>query len=178
MPAAGPFRPVTPCPAPPGAPSNFDLHCVLQYVKFRLLRGGVGMNAVFTREERAVVLFLTVSLLVGSAIVGARRVFPEEIPEFEGGGGAAAEASVAPELRWPVNVNTADVDELDRLPGIGPSRAREIVRLRERLGGFTSLDQLLEVRGIGPVTLGKLVDKATIGDAAAGSAAPGDSSGR
>jgi competence ComEA-like helix-hairpin-helix protein len=120
------------------------------------------MKGVFTREERAVVLFLTLSLLVGSVIVGIGRVHPSAIPDF---GGAARDQSsgVEEEPVGPVNVNAADVEGLDRLPGIGPARAREIVRLREALGGFTSFDQLLEVKGIGPVTLGKLKEGATLG---------------
>jgi len=45
----------------------------------------------------------------------------------------------------PVEVNTADSTELVALPGIGPSFARGILRYRERLGGFLSMDQLAEV---------------------------------
>jgi competence ComEA-like helix-hairpin-helix protein len=121
------------------------------------------MRGVFTREERAVVLFLTVSLLVGSAIVGAGRVLPGRLPDFTGAAPVEGRAEAPPEPSWPVDVNTADVVELDRLPGVGPARARLIVELRERLGGYSSLEELLEVRGIGPVTLDKLRDKAVVG---------------
>lgn len=46
-----------------------------------------------------------------------------------------------------VNVNTADTAMLKQIPGIGPYFARQIVRRRERLGGFSSPDQLLEIDG-------------------------------
>ena len=52
-----------------------------------------------------------------------------------------------------VNLNTADAPALQYIPGIGESRADEIIRLRARLGGFTSFEQLLEVPGIGEKVL-------------------------
>ncbi|MCO4320851.1 ComEA family DNA-binding protein [Aliidiomarina quisquiliarum] len=53
-----------------------------------------------------------------------------------------------------VNINTASAEELAAgLKGVGMARARAIIELRERLGGFTDIDQLLEVRGLGVRTL-------------------------
>ncbi len=132
------------------------------------------MRSIFTREERVVVLFLAVSLVVGSAVVRAGRVFPSSIPDFGGapGQGGQASAAVAPPV-WPVDVNTAGVDDLVRLPGVGPVRAAEIVRRRELNGRYSTLEELLEVKGIGPVTLDGLRDKATVGG---GAASPADSS--
>ena len=49
----------------------------------------------------------------------------------------------------PVNLNTATAAQLDTLPGIGPTLAGGIIRERERRGGFTRVDQLRDVRGIG-----------------------------
>ena len=54
---------------------------------------------------------------------------------------------------WPLDLNTATVRELEWLPGIGPKYAREIVRQRESAGQFTSVDDLLEISGIGAKTL-------------------------
>ncbi len=48
----------------------------------------------------------------------------------------------------PVNLNTATVEELAQLPGIGEVTARRIVRHREKSGKFRSVDELLVVRGI------------------------------
>lgn len=129
------------------------------------------MGGIFTREERAVVLFLAVSLLVGSAIVQARRVLPGDVPDFGGSAGQALTAPAIVELpAGPIDVNTAPVDDLVRLPGVGPVRAREIVRHREQNGRYSSLDDLLEVKGIGPVTLEGLSGEATVGDGAASTA--------
>ena len=55
-----------------------------------------------------------------------------------------------------VNVNTATVAELQLLPGIGEARARAVVAERKRRGGFKSVDELLEVKGIGDASLERL----------------------
>jgi competence protein ComEA len=56
----------------------------------------------------------------------------------------------------PVSLNSATLEELDALPGIGPALARQIVTYRESQGRFTSVDQLTEVPGIGPSKLEQL----------------------
>ncbi|MBJ7338895.1 ComEA family DNA-binding protein [Mycolicibacterium sp.] len=55
-----------------------------------------------------------------------------------------------------VNVNTATVDQLDALPGVGPVTATAIIAWRDANGPFASVDQLGEVDGIGPARLEKL----------------------
>jgi competence protein ComEA len=55
-----------------------------------------------------------------------------------------------------VNVNTATLDELTALPGIGEKRAQAILDMRKEKGGFKSVDELTEVKGIGPANLEKL----------------------
>ena len=81
--------------------------------------------------------------------------------------GAAASAS-APAGAAPggpttlVNLNTASEAELDTLPDVGPVTAASILAWRDQHGGFTSVDELLEVDGIGEVTLGKLAPFVTV----------------
>lgn len=48
-----------------------------------------------------------------------------------------------------VNINSANAEELQKLPGIGPSIANNIIRYRNENGKFNSIDDLLHVRGIG-----------------------------
>ena len=56
----------------------------------------------------------------------------------------------------PVYLNDATLDDLRRLPGVGPKRAMAIVDLRTKLGGFRQIEDLLRVKGIGRATLKKL----------------------
>ncbi|WP_229051428.1 ComEA family DNA-binding protein [Aeromicrobium sp. Leaf350] len=60
------------------------------------------------------------------------------------------------------NLNTATADELDELPGVGPVTAQSIIDWRTENGSFTSVDDLLEVRGIGEATLADLRDLVTV----------------
>lgn len=77
---------------------------------------------------------------------------------------AASEAPAPPVRRQPLTVelNSADSLTLQLLHGIGPSYARRIVRYRERLGGFTSTNQLLEVYGFTPELLAHIEPHLTL----------------
>jgi len=72
-----------------------------------------------------------------------------------GGTGGAGDGAV-------VDLNTADLDQLDGLPGVGPAIAQAIIDHRDQNGPFTSVDELLEVRGIGEAKLADLRDKVTV----------------
>lgn len=61
-----------------------------------------------------------------------------------------------------INLNTADVKELMKLPGVGELRAQTIISYRDKNGPFTSVDQLKKVSGIGEKTFEKLKSKIMI----------------
>jgi competence protein ComEA len=71
-------------------------------------------------------------------------------------GPAARAAEAEAPLSGVVNVNTASAEELELLPGIGPSRARAILEARRERGAFKSLEELEEVKGIGKGALERL----------------------
>jgi competence protein ComEA len=57
----------------------------------------------------------------------------------------------------PINLNSASaVDIAEAIDGVGEVRAAAIIALREQLGGFTKLEQLLEIKGISEVTLSRI----------------------
>ena len=63
-------------------------------------------------------------------------------------------------------MNTADAEELQTLAGIGPALAQRIIDYREANGPFRSVEDLLEVKGIGEATLEKFREDVTLGGAA------------
>lgn len=96
----------------------------------------------------------------GQAVLG-------DAPLFNGAAPPAPDAEVSPgtDTGTPadaVNLNTADASGLEQLPGIGPATAAAIIAYRETNGPFTSVEQLLEVDGIGPGKLEKVRGMATV----------------
>jgi competence protein ComEA len=69
---------------------------------------------------------------------------------------AAPAGADGPNLEGVVNVNTATLEELQMLPGIGAARAQAVIEARKARGGFRALEDLLEVKGIGEGNLAKL----------------------
>ena len=81
----------------------------------------------------------------------------------------AAEQQAAEEPEAPgllegevIDLNTATLSDLTRLPGIGEKKGQAILDKRAELGGFQSVDQLLEVRGIGEGILARISPYVTV----------------
>jgi competence protein ComEA len=82
---------------------------------------------------------------------GAQVVVPRRAPAAASGGPTAPSAPTGP-----LHLNTATLEQLDALPGVGPTTAQKILDFREQHGAFTSIDELDAVPGIGPARLEQL----------------------
>jgi competence protein ComEA len=75
-----------------------------------------------------------------------------------GGGGAAVSSGAGAVAAGPVHLNSASLEQLDALPGVGPVTAQKILAYRQEHGAFGSVDELDAVPGIGPARLEQLRD--------------------
>jgi competence ComEA-like helix-hairpin-helix protein len=66
----------------------------------------------------------------------------------------------------PVNINTANSEQLQQVPGIGPATAEKILHMRKTYGPFKSVDDLLAIRGLGAKRLEKMRKYLTVGKSA------------
>ena len=148
---------------------------------------------MLNRREETALLLLIVSLLAGSTValvdyfspgaVEDLHVIPGAVPypQPQAVQGAATVRSDDPGVPAPVAaardagpggltpspglvpLNTASAEELQQLPGIGPRLAARILAFRDEHGSFTSIDALQQVRGVGRLTLARLVPLVALG---------------
>jgi len=82
----------------------------------------------------------------------------ENIPETARNAPGNLYGNLDPVYDYPLDLNEATQEALESIPGIGPSKAEDILAYKEVIGRFTSLDELLNVSGIGEATLEMLRD--------------------
>jgi competence protein ComEA len=110
-------------------------------------RPGVDLSAL----NLARVLVDGEQILVGRAAAVAPGTAPTT--------GAAPGAVGSPAL---VNLNTATTEQLETLPGVGPVTAQKILDWRTRHGAFSSVEELMEIDGIGEKTFAELAPRVTL----------------
>ena len=89
------------------------------------------------------------------------------VPSQGESGAGASSASAQPagqtgSVSGRININTATLDELDELPGVGPATAQAIIEDREANGRFESLEDIMRVSGIGEKKFEKLEDAISV----------------
>lgn len=111
-------------------------------------------------EKAAVLLaiLMVASTAVVSSAAGARRsAVPVEVSAL-----SPTEPSGSPNSDGLVDINTADLDALCTLHGIGPGLAQRIIDYRETNGLFSNIADIIDVSGIGLKTFEDIKDKITI----------------
>ncbi len=114
-----------------------------------------------SKEQKSLVVWLFVLVTVVSAVV----VFALSLPDFSkfekinyddiplptttSSQHSVTTTQTEENVLFPLNINTATKEELIRVPGIGDVYAARIIDYREQNGGFSTLDQLIEIKGIG-----------------------------
>lgn len=134
-----------------------------------------------TPDERKVIIFFLAVNSAGLAVLAYKRTHPAALPGLSAtAAGFPASADTAATVAAPadaarltrpskelltgtVNINTAGLRSLQRLPGVGPATAGRIVDYRKRAGKFTSPNELSNVKGIGPKKLKLLLEHVTVG---------------
>lgn len=107
-----------------------------------------------------IVLILSATFIVGQLDLTGEGTSPEieeklnELTSSAEGTNVPWDSTNTPQkVQFPININQADTAMLKHLTGVGPALALRIIQNRDSLGGFTSMGQLLNVKGIGPKKL-------------------------
>ena len=100
-------------------------------------------------------LFVAATIAVAAALAVAAPSSASLLQEKSQDAKAAAPAQA-------VNLNTAPAEQLERLPGVGPSTAARIIEYRQKNGGFKKIEELMNVRGIGEKAFLKMKSQLTV----------------
>ncbi len=135
---------------------------------------------LFTKQEQRFLLFLVITFFIGASIKIVRMNGQDEpddawekerqqiLADFNGKSAALLkeDSSVAvtkknsgitkKSLTGKININTANAEELQLLPRIGPVMAKNIILYREKHGPFKTIDDIQNVKRVGPKTFEKL----------------------
>jgi competence protein ComEA len=161
-----------PAPAPAVTPTSSTPGSVVVHVAGSVVAPGVYELPAGSRVADAIAaaggatadaepdaMNLAAPVVDGDRIAVPRRGEPLPV---SGAGGVSHAATDGAEAIGPVNVNTATIDQLDALPGVGPATAAAIVAHRDANGPFVRVEDLEAVRGIGPAKLDALRDLVTV----------------
>jgi len=128
---------------------------------------------MLSERERKALILIGAALIVGIGLILAKAYRPSLFlgePDFQMEDAGAKpeiipfETRPSPEERIskPVDINEASKEELERLPGIGPTLADRILQYREKHGKFKRIEEIKQVRGIGERTFQRIKSLITV----------------
>jgi comEA protein len=106
----------------------------------------------WTKRERLTLAVLGLSALIALGIIALQKHATPIVLSYSGSPSSYKDFDLKLKEAKQVNINTATQEELERLPEVGPSLAREIIKYRTEHGTFDSASDLEKVPGIGPKT--------------------------
>lgn len=122
-----------------------------------ILSDAVNAAGGFSEEANRDLVNLALPLSDGMHVHVPNNSIESILPAVSGGivpGSESAETTI--------NINAASLEELDRLPGIGPSTAQKIIDYRQENGPFASIEEVQNVSGIGPAKYEQIKDLITL----------------
>ena len=127
-----------------------------------VVKPGVYEVPIDSRVMDAVALAGGLSPRADPASLNLARIVQDGEQIIVGAAGDAQSRRTASSLSDKVNINTATAQDLDTLPRIGVTLAERIIAYRDEHGPFAGIESLLEVPGIGDLTLAGMRDKITL----------------
>jgi competence protein ComEA len=153
-------EPVTLLPAPTSSP-------IIVYVTGQVTQPGVYSLSVGSRVDDAIQAAGGFSSDANTTAINLAEVLADgqkiNVPNMATQ--VASEENVQPDTVGfsPIDINTASLEQLDTLPGIGPATAQDIIDYRSSSGNFTRIEDIMNVPGIGQGKFDAIKDLITVG---------------
>ena len=166
-PAAAPAQAAAPAAAdpivttPPPGPLVVDVTGAVRRPGVYRLAAGARVQEAVRRAGGTTAKADSAAVNLAAKVADGQQILvPERAPVLAAGSAPAAAAGAAT-ASGPVSLNSATAEQLDQLDGVGPATAAKIIAWRTANGGFSSIDDLGQVRGIGPKKLEALRPQVT-----------------
>ncbi len=169
QPAAAPLTITTPTPRPSATPASVivDVRGAVAKPGVYTLPAGSRLQDALTQAGDVLPGAETRTLNLARRLNDGEQIYVPQVgeatataPAIPGKSAPASAATKTPLGK--INLNTATLDELDTLPGIGPAIAQRIIDYRNQNGAFKQLEDLKKVRGIGDALFSQIRDMVTL----------------